>query len=89
MRAWSYILILLGIVLLACAGYDELRGSTTKPWTFRRHSYNTAYLYRLHVLKEKNPELFREFMKTHWTYAVSAEVVGVILLLLSTNRDDG
>jgi hypothetical protein len=89
MRGWSYILLLLGILLLASAGYDEFRGSTTKPWTIigRRHRHD-AYLYRLRVLKENNPELFRKFMATHWIYASFIAVGGVILFLWSKNRED-
>jgi hypothetical protein len=89
MRVGSYILVILGVLLLANAGYDEFRGSTTKPWTIMgRRFRNDAYLYRLHVLKENNPELFRKFMATHWIYASFIAVGGVILLLWSKNRED-
>jgi hypothetical protein len=47
MRVGSYILVILGVLLLANAGYDEFRGSTTKPWTIMgRRFRNDAYLYR-------------------------------------------
>jgi len=87
-RALSYILIALGIYLLASAGYDEVRGSTTKPATLMGKRSNTAYLYSLHLLKENNPELFRKFMATHWVYASVVEVAGGILFLRNKKQDD-
>jgi hypothetical protein len=89
MRVLSSILIALGIYLLASAGYDEYRGSTTKPATFGgRHHYNTAYLYRLHVLRANNPELFHQFMVSHWVYASIIEVAGCILFLRTRKQDE-
>jgi hypothetical protein len=81
MRVLSYILIAPGICLLASAGYDEFHGSTTKPETLMGKRHNTAYLYSRHVLRENNPELFREFMVTHWIYASLVEAAGCILYL--------
>jgi hypothetical protein len=82
MRGLSYILIALGIYLLAATGYDEYRGITYKPASLlRTRRYNQAYLYRIPVHREQNPELFRQFMNTHWLYAVGVEGVGLILLL--------
>jgi hypothetical protein len=88
MRALSYILIALGIYLLACAGYDEFRGSTTKPATLMGRRHNTAYLYSLRVLRTNNPELFRGFMVTHWIYAALMVVAGCILYQSYKKRDD-
>ena len=88
MRALSYILIALGIYLMANAGYDELHGSTTKPATFMGRRHNTAYLYSLRVLRANNPELFRGFMVTHWIYASLVEGTGCILYLSYKKRDD-
>jgi hypothetical protein len=83
MRVLSYILIALGIYLLTSAAYDEYRGSTTKPATLIGRRYNTAYLYSLHVLRDNNPELFREFIVTHWIYASLIEAAGCILYMKS------
>ena len=74
--------MVLGIYLLVNAGFEEFHGSTTKPfalWPTRR--YNTAYLYRIQVLRENNPELFRQFMTGHWIYACLIEGVGCVLFL--------
>jgi hypothetical protein len=82
MRAISYILILLGIYLLVTATYDEFRGITRKPATLmRRARYNPAYLYRIPVRQEQNPELFRQFMEIHWLYAAGFEGAGLVLWL--------
>jgi hypothetical protein len=88
MRVLSYILIAFGIYLLASAGYDEFRGSTTKPATLMGKRHNTAYLYSLSVLKKNNPELFSEFMVTHLIYASLVEVAGCFLFLKSNKQDD-
>ena len=76
----SYILILLGICLLVGAGYDELRGVTHKPHALvGGRMYNRAYLYRIPVHREQNPELFRQFMMGHWIWAIGIEGVGWVL----------
>jgi hypothetical protein len=78
----SYVLILLGAYLLATSVYDELRGVTHKPFgpgTGRR--WNQAYLYRIPVRREQNPELFRQFMTGHWLWAVGIEGVGWFLYI--------
>jgi hypothetical protein len=88
MRALSYILIALGICLLASAGYDEFRGSTTKPLTLRGRRHNTAYLYRIRVSKENNPNLFHEFIVTHWIYAALIEGAGCMLYVRNKKQAD-
>ena len=88
MRALSYILMVLGIFLLVNAGYEEFHGSTTKPVALMGRRYNTAYLYRIRVLRDNNPELFREFMSTHWIYASVIEGAGCFLYL-KTKKPNG
>jgi hypothetical protein len=78
----SYVLILLGIYLLATAGYDEVRGITTKPATLigaHGHGMGHAYLYRIPVRREQNPELYHQYMTGHWIWAVGIECVGWIV----------
>ena len=41
--------------------------------------YNRAYLYRIPVHREQNPELFRQFMMGHWIWAIGIEGVGWVL----------
>jgi hypothetical protein len=86
-RAFSYILMILGIYLLIDAGCQEFRGVTVRPLKYlpfsRRaildHRHHGYYLFRVRVFKRNNPELFREFMDTHWLYAVLIEVWGILL----------
>lgn len=89
MRALSYILIALGFYLLASAFYDEYRGITTKPAIFppKATSRNASrgYLFSIPVHREQNPELFHQFMVTHWIYAVTVEA-GICLLYLKKKR---
>ncbi len=76
----SYILILLGIYLFVAAGYDEFRGVTHKPYALiGRRRYYQAYLYRIPVRREQNPELFRQFMMGHWMWAIGIEGIGWVL----------
>jgi len=82
----SYILILLGIYLLAAAGYDEFQGITTKPVSLLPHKglqrgTGQAYLYRIHVHQDQDPQLFRQFMTGHWLWAVGLEGIGWILYI--------
>jgi hypothetical protein len=77
---FSYILILLGIYLLVVTGYDEFRGVTHKPYApISRMRSARAYLYRIPVRREQNPELFRQFMMGHWIWAIGIEGVGWVL----------
>jgi len=90
MRVLSYILIALGICLLVAAGYDEYRGITGKPLALGiRHRHNSGHLYRLRVSKVQTPQLFRQFMTTHWLYATLIGGVGCILYLADRNSEDG
>jgi hypothetical protein len=91
MRALSYILIALGIYLLAAAFYQEYQGRTFKPAMLPGKATgmgaNRGYLYSIPVLKNQNPELFHKFMVTHWIYAAVVEVGGC-LLYLKTKQDN-
>jgi hypothetical protein len=88
MRSLAYILLAIGMVLVGCAIYDEVRGSTTQPYQWLgRHRYYNRYIYRLRVLRSNNPELFRQFMSRHWVYAAFFGVGGVIVLLAAQNAE--
>jgi hypothetical protein len=90
-RLPSFVLILLGVYLLAAAGYDEYRGVTTKPVSpltgFHRRGMGHAYLYRIPVHREQDPKLFREYMTGHWIWAVGIESVGWILYIRKREDD--
>lgn len=88
MRALSYILIALGVFLLAHAVYDECRGRTHMPVRLSGRRFNTRYLYTLPVFRANNPELFRKFMTTHWIYAGLIAGAGCGLYLTTTQRED-
>lgn len=83
MRLLAYILIALGIYLLASAAYDEFKGITWKPAMLAGKPYgraaNSGYLYKIAVHREQNPELFRQFMLTHWICALTIAVAGSVL----------
>ena len=91
MRVLSFILIALGIYLLAAAFYQECQGRTFKPAMLPGKATgmgaNRGYLYSIPVLKNQNPELFRKFMVTHWIYAAVVEAGGC-LLCMKTKQDN-
>jgi len=79
---FAYMLIALGVYLVAAVGYDEIRGVTTKPVSaasFHRRGMGHAYQYRIPVRREQNSVLFRQFMTGHWIWAVGIEGAGWIL----------
>ena len=88
MRGWSIALLAIGIFLLAHSTFDECRGVTHKPVSFRRRAFNTAYLYQIPVSREQNPELFRQFMTGHWLYAGFSIGIGCALFVASMPRKD-
>jgi hypothetical protein len=83
MRIAAYILIALGIYCLAATAYDEYRGETHKPYTLvgRRSASHHVYLYSIPVLRQNNPELFHQFITTHWIYAALLSGIGCALFL--------
>ena len=80
MRIVSYILIAAGILLLASAGYDELRGSTHAPsGRYHRTSYT--------ITKNGNPEEFHDAMTYHWFYASMLLIAGLIAFMIDKGQD--
>ena len=92
MRALSYILIVFGIYLLGRAVYQEYSGRTFKPAALllkaTGREANRGFLYSRPVLRNQNPELFRQFMWKHWIYAVVVETGGWFLYLRFKRDDD-
>ena len=90
MRIFALVLVALGSYLAASAGYDEYHGITTKPaGPWGSHSptrYNSAYLNSLHVARDINPDLFREFMTVHWAYAFLIGASGCVLYAKKQTR---
>lgn len=80
MRTISYILLLVGIVLLAHAGYNEFRGSTRTPTSKYNPTSET-------VTKAGNPEVFRNAMTYHWFYAFMLLGAGGIAYWIDKGQD--
>jgi hypothetical protein len=81
MRIFSYILIGLGVLLLASAGYDELRGSTRAP-----SSRYTGYSHYA-VTKQAKPEEFYNAMLIHWSRSFLLSLAGVILFMIDRGQE--
>jgi p-aminobenzoyl-glutamate transporter AbgT len=80
MRIISYILVVVGILLLARAGYDEFRGSTRTPTS----KYNPISET---VTKNGNPDVFHNAMTYHWFYASMIVIAGVIAYVVDKGQD--
>jgi hypothetical protein len=80
MRIISYILLVVGILLLASAGYDEFCGSTRTPTS----KYNPISET---VTKNGNPETFHNAMTYHWFYAVMLLGAGGIAYWIDKGQD--
>jgi hypothetical protein len=80
MRIVSYILVLVGILLLASAGYDEFRGSTRAPTGRYSHSHYT-------ITKKDKPEEFHNAMTYHWFYASMLLIAGFIAYMIDKGQD--
>jgi hypothetical protein len=81
MRIFSYILIALGVLLLASAGYDELRGSTRAP-----SSRYTGYAHYA-ITKQAKPEEFHNAMLVHWSRSFLLLLAGVILFMIDRGEE--
>jgi hypothetical protein len=81
MRIFSYILIGLGVLLLASAGYDELRGGTRAP-----SSRYTGYSHYA-ITKQSKPEEFRNAMLVHWSRSFLLLLAGVILFMIDRGEE--
>ena len=82
MRIFSYILIALGVLLFASAGYDEFRGSTRSPSGGRYTNYS-----HYTITKETKPEEFHNAMTYHWSYASLLVIAGVIVYFFDKGQE--
>jgi hypothetical protein len=80
MRIVSYILAVVGILLLSSAGYDEFRGSTRAPTGRYSHSHYT-------ITKKDKPEEFHNAMKYHWFYASVLLIAGFIAYMIDKGQE--
>ena len=80
MRIVAYILVTVGILLLASAAYDEFRGSTRAPTSrYNRISYT--------ITKNGKPEEFHNAMTYHWFYASILLIAGFIAYMIDKGQD--
>jgi hypothetical protein len=86
MRALSYIVLSLALLLFALAAYDEYRGVTTAPIQLLRRRHVT-WGHSMPVFRDRMPEVFRQFMNTHWTRATVVALAGIILFALDRISD--
>lgn len=74
MRTFSYLLLLVGVLMFASTGYDEYRGVT-------RIKAGRSSVPEV-VKKASRPEDFRNAMKVHWFYAFAVLIAGVIAYMV-------
>jgi hypothetical protein len=80
MRIVSYIIVAIGVLLLANAGYDEFRGSTHAPTgRYNRISYA--------ITKNGNPEEFHNAMVVHLCRSFLFSLAGVILFMIDRGQE--
>jgi hypothetical protein len=80
MRIVSYALVVVGILLLASAGYDEFRGSTRAPTGRYSHAHYT-------ITKKDRPEEFHNAMAYHWIYGSMILIAGFIAYAIDKGQD--
>jgi hypothetical protein len=73
MRIFSYLLVLIGILMFAHAGYDEYQGVTT---------IQAPRSLPEVVTKASRPEDFRGAMAYHWYYAFAVLIAGIIVYMI-------
>jgi ribonucleotide reductase beta subunit family protein with ferritin-like domain len=84
-RILSYIVMVIGILMLVRFGYDEFRGITSAPsmTVMRRYSY-----YPHDILNKKDkPEEFRNAMKYHWIMSSMIVIAGFILFAIDRKQE--
>jgi hypothetical protein len=81
MRIASFFVMAFGILLLACAGYDEYRGITHAP-SGRYTDYSNEP-----INKEAKPEEFHNAMIVHFTRSSLFFIAGVILFVIDRGQE--
>jgi hypothetical protein len=81
MRTASYLLMALGILLLACVGYDEYRGTT--------HAPSSRYTGRSHypISRQAKPEEFHNAIVVHLTRSLLLLLAGVIMFVIDRGQE--
>ena len=84
MRVLSYILAIVGLCMLASAGYQEYRGVTTKPVMMGRGSLSFA---SGKIVRKSDPEGFHNAMIFHWVFGCLIVASALILHLIIRGQD--
>jgi hypothetical protein len=88
MRILSYILMAVGILLLASAGYDECRGITHEPSKYGgRYSIVASGWSHEIIRKKTNPDNFHNAMVCHWVQASILLFAGFILFQIVKGQE--
>ncbi len=69
MRIFSYLILLVSVLMFVRAGYDEHRGIT---------SIQVGRSLPEIITKTGNPEEFHNAMTYHWSYALIVLIAGII-----------
>ncbi len=80
MRVIAYILILLGLILIGDAAYDEHRGIASATSPTRSAQYNI-------VARSKDPEQFRNLMTYQWVRGALLLLGGLIVIGICQRAD--
>jgi hypothetical protein len=76
-----YGFIIVGVLLLASAGYDEFRGITHSPADESFGGVDEI------ITKQGKPEAFRNAMTYHWFYGLMLVMAGVIAFMIGKGQD--
>ena len=87
MRILSYIIIAAGIILLALAGYDEMRGSTHAPSMGSLSGIGGATSSGEIITRAGDPQDFHNAMTYHWFFASMLVGAGIIVALINKRQD--
>ena len=81
MRIVSYFFMVVGMLLLASAGYDEYRGTTHAP--SGRYSGYTHYS----ISKQGRPEEFHNAMIVHLSRSLLLLLAGIVLFMIDRGQE--
>ena len=82
-RLASYVLLAVGICLLVLAAYDQGRGITVEPLRIQAQYDHSESVQSASESKASNPNLFGQYMITHWIRAFVVVGVGCVLWAMS------
>jgi hypothetical protein len=87
LRVLAYVLLVVGVGLLAVAGYQQYRGVTRQPTLIGSGMHTSFVVSGDTIHRASHPEAFRGAMEVHWYYALATFLGGVILLSIIRGQD--